>query len=49
VVEGAGLSGWVAGRFAAPTIQWHVGRTLQQLDRLVEHEQFRARVAARCG
>jgi len=48
VVKGAGLSGWVAERVAAPTIQRHVRRTLQGLDRLVEHEQLRAR-AARCA
>lgn len=47
VVEGAGLSGWAAERVAAPTISGHVRRTLQQLDRLVEHEQQRARAAAR--
>jgi uncharacterized membrane protein len=47
VVEGAGLSGWVAERVAAPTVKGHAHRTLQQLDRLVEHEQLRARAAAR--
>jgi uncharacterized membrane protein len=47
VVEGAGLSGWVAERVAAPTVSGHVRRTLQQLARLVEHEQLRARAAAR--
>ena len=47
VVEGAGLSGWVAERVAAPTVSGHVRRTLQQLERLVEHEQLRARAAAR--
>ena len=47
VVEGAGLSGWVAERIAAPTVSGHVRRTLQQLSRLVEHEQLRARAAAR--
>jgi uncharacterized membrane protein len=47
VVEGAGLSGWVAERAAAPTIRGHVRRTLQQLERLVEHEQLRARAARR--
>jgi uncharacterized membrane protein len=49
VVEGAGLSGWVAERVAAPTIRAHVRRTLEQLERLVEHEQRRARAAARRG
>jgi uncharacterized membrane protein len=47
VVEGSGLSGWLAERVAAPTIRGHVRQTLQQLDRLVEHEQLRARAAAR--
>ena len=47
VVAGAGLSGWLAERIAAPTVSGHVKRTLQQLDRLVEHEQLRARAAAR--
>jgi uncharacterized membrane protein len=47
VVEGAGLSGWAAERVAAPTISGHVRRTLEQLERLVEHEQLRARAARR--
>jgi uncharacterized membrane protein len=47
VVAGAGLSGWVAERIAAPTVSGHVRRTLQQLSRLVEHEQLRARAARR--
>jgi uncharacterized membrane protein len=42
VVEGAGLSGWIAERVAAPTVSGHVRRTLGQLSRLVEHEQLRA-------
>jgi len=47
VVAGSGLSGWVAERIAAPTVAGHVRRTVQQLDRLVEHEQLRARAARR--
>jgi uncharacterized membrane protein len=47
VVEGAGLSGWIAERVAAPTVSGHVRRTLEQLTRLVEHEQLRARAAQR--
>jgi uncharacterized membrane protein len=47
VVAGAGLSGWLAERIAAPTVTGHARRTLQQLDRLIEHEQARARAAAR--
>jgi uncharacterized membrane protein len=42
VVAGAGLSGWLAERIAAPTVSGHVRRTLEQLERLVEHEQLRA-------
>ena len=47
VVAGAGLSGWLAERIAAPTVAGHVQRTLEQLERLVEHEQLRARAARR--
>jgi uncharacterized membrane protein len=47
VVAGAGLSGWLAERVAAPNVAGHVRRTLQQLEQLVEHEQQRARAAAR--
>ncbi len=47
VVEGAGLSGWIAERVAAPTVSGHVRRTLQQLTRLVEHEQLRAAAVRR--
>ena len=46
-VAGAGLSGWLAERIAAPTVRGHLRRTLQQLKRLVEHEQMRERAAAR--
>ncbi len=49
VVAGAALSGWLAERIAAPTVAGHVKRTLQQLERLVEHEQMRARAARRRG
>jgi len=47
VVAGAGLSGWAAERIAAPTVSGHVHRTLTALERLVEHEQLRARAARR--
>ncbi len=47
VVAGSGLSGWLAERIAAPTVSGHVRRTLEQLERLVEHEQLRARAARR--
>ena len=46
-VAGAGLTGWVAERVAAPTVSGHVRRTLRQLKRMVEHEQLRERAAAR--
>ena len=46
-VAGAGLTGWVAERVAAPTVTGHVRRTLRQLKRMVEHEQLRERAAAR--
>lgn len=46
-VAGAGLFGWVAERVAAPTVSGHVGRSLRQLKRMVEHEQLRERAAAR--
>ena len=47
VVAGAGLSGWLAERIAAPTVAGHARRTLEQLERLVEHEQQRTRAASR--
>jgi len=46
-VAGAGLTGWVAERVAAPTVSGHVRRTLHQLKRMVEHEQLRERAARR--
>lgn len=46
-VAGSGLSGWIAERLAAPTLQRHLRRSLQQLKRLVEHEQLRRTAAAR--
>ena len=46
-VAGAGISGWIAERVAAPTVRGHIRRTLQQLKRLVEQEQQRSRAAAR--
>jgi uncharacterized membrane protein len=46
-VAGAGLSGWLAERVAAPTVSGHVQRTLSQLKRLAEHEQLREQAAAR--
>jgi uncharacterized membrane protein len=46
-VAGAGLSGWLAERVAAPTVSGHLRRSLRALKRLVEHEQLRERAAAR--
>lgn len=46
-VAGAGLSGWLAERIAAPSVSRHVHQTLQQLGRIVEHEQLRERAARR--
>ena len=46
-VAGSGLSGWLAERIAAPTVRGHLRTSLQQLKRLVEYEQLRARAAAR--
>jgi uncharacterized membrane protein len=46
-VAGAGISGWIAERVAAPIMRSHLSRTLRQLKRQVEHEQLRAAAAAR--
>ncbi len=46
-VAGAGFLGWVSERVAAPTVQGHLRRSLQQLKRQVEHEQLRNAAAAR--
>ena len=46
-VAGAGLSGWLAERVAAPTLSAHLRRSVRALKRLVEHEQLRERAAAR--
>ena len=46
-VAGAGLFGWVAERFAAPTVRGHLRRSLAQLKRQVEYEQLRATAARR--
>jgi uncharacterized membrane protein len=46
-VAGSGLGGWVAEHVAAPTVRTHLRRTLEQLGRLVEAEEVRARAAAR--
>lgn len=46
-VAGSGLGGWVAEHVAARTVRAHLQRTVEQLRRLVEAEQTRARAAAR--
>ena len=46
-VAGAGLTGWMAERIAGPVVSGHLRRSLQQLKRLVEHEQMRERAAVR--
>jgi uncharacterized membrane protein len=46
-VAGAGISGWLAERIAAPTVSGHLRRTVRALKRLIEHEQLRATAAAR--
>jgi uncharacterized membrane protein len=46
-VAGSGLAGWIAERLTAPTVSGHLRRSLQQLKRLVEHQQQRERAAAR--
>ena len=46
-VAGAGLTGWIAERIAGPVVSGHLRRSLQQLKRLVEHEQMRERAAVR--
>jgi uncharacterized membrane protein len=46
-VAGAGISGWLAERLAAPSVTRHVRTSLQQLARLVEHAQQRERAAER--
>lgn len=46
-IAGSGLGGWIAERVAAPMVKAHLRRSVQQLGRLVEAEQVRARAAAR--
>jgi uncharacterized membrane protein len=46
-VAGSGLSGWLAERVAAPMVSAHARRSLEQLRRLVEHQQLRDRAARR--
>jgi uncharacterized membrane protein len=46
-VASAGIFGWIAERVAAPSVRDNLRRTLLELRRQVEHEQARARAAAR--
>jgi uncharacterized membrane protein len=46
-VAGAGITGWLAEHVAAPTVRENLRRSLMELRRQVEHEQARARAAAR--
>ncbi len=46
-VAGSGPFGWLAEWIAAPIVQGHLRRTMDQLKRLVEHEQLRDRAAQR--
>jgi uncharacterized membrane protein len=46
-VAGAGIFGWIAERVSAPSVRDNLRRTLLELRRQVEHEQARARAAAR--
>jgi uncharacterized membrane protein len=45
-IAGAGLTGWLAERVAAPTVSGHVRRSVQQLKRLAEYEQLRERTGS---
>jgi uncharacterized membrane protein len=46
-VAGAGLSGWLAERIAAPAVRSHLQASCRQLTRLVEHERSRELSAQR--
>jgi uncharacterized membrane protein len=46
-VAGAGISGWLAERLAAPTVSAHLRNTVAQLRRVVEHEHSREQAAQR--
>jgi uncharacterized membrane protein len=48
-VAGSGLSGWIAEHVAAPGVQRHLERSLEQLGRLAEQEQRRIRAEERRG
>jgi uncharacterized membrane protein len=46
-VAGAGISGWLAERLAAPSVSRHLRNTVAQLRRVVEHEHSREQAAQR--
>jgi uncharacterized membrane protein len=46
-VAGSGLFGWMAERVAAPTVSSHIRQSLEQLERMVEHQRLRDRAAGR--
>lgn len=46
-VVGAGFSGWLAERVAAPAVSSHLRSTCRQLTRLVEHQRLRDLAAQR--
>jgi uncharacterized membrane protein len=46
-VAGSGLGGWLAEHVAARSVSAHLRQTVEQLRRLVEVEQIRARAATR--
>jgi uncharacterized membrane protein len=46
-VAGAGISGWLAERLAAPAVSNHLRNTVAQLRRVVEHEHSREQAAQR--
>jgi uncharacterized membrane protein len=46
-VAGAGIPGLIAERLAAPELNRHLRRSLQQLKRQVEHEKLRTEAAER--
>ena len=48
-VAGSGISGWIAERIAGPTVSAQLRRSLQQLQRVVRHQQLRDRAAAERG
>jgi uncharacterized membrane protein len=48
-VAGSGLAGWLAERVAAPSVQRHLGRSMNQLRGLAEQEHRRTQAEARRG